>query len=436
MSHLQNYTILKSLGKGTFGKVKLASHKLTGIKVAFKILHQKDTKPEKSRLMRELTIHQKLRHFNIIRLYEVIETVDKIYMVMEYVPNGDFQMFLNKNGKLDEEKARFYFQQLISAVKFCHKKKVAHRDLKLENLMLDENMNIKISDFGLSNFMEDGKFLQTYCGSLNYSAPEILLGTPYNGASVDIWSCGVILYTFLTGMLPFSGSDVRSLFKKIVNGRFDIKPVKYSKPALDLIYKMLDPDPISRINIEQIEEHPWIKQNLPMSLNVLKPKNSYFDSHNKISSYEDIDSEIFETLMKFPEFSNLKIPFELVKNRILNHEKSTFTIAYELLLEAKIKKGSKSLIQDKVLRNNMNLNKNVNNRDKSKANENNKENVFIANRKNLLHNREKRIICKKLSYFFRNLQRIFIYIASSIWKLCTETCEEQVCSLHKKVDTL
>lgn len=164
---------------------------------------------------REIKILRLFMHPHIIRLYEVIETSHDIYVVMEYVKSGELFDYIVEKGRLVEDEARRFFQQIISGVEYCHRNMVVHRDLKPENLLLDSKMNVKIADFGLSNVMRDGHFLKTSCGSPNYAAPEVISGRLYAGPEVDVWSCGVILYALLCGSLPFDDENIPNLFKKI-----------------------------------------------------------------------------------------------------------------------------------------------------------------------------------------------------------------------------
>ena len=189
------------MGIGSFGKVKVAEHILTGHKVAVKILNRKKIKAidMEEKVRREIKILRLFMHPHIIRLYEVLETPHDIYVVMEYVKSGELFDYIVEKGRLGENEARHFFQQIVSGVEYCHRNMVVHRDLKPENLLLDAKSNVKIADFGLSNVMRDGHFLKTSCGSPNYAAPEVISGKLYSGPEVDVWSCGVILYALLCG---------------------------------------------------------------------------------------------------------------------------------------------------------------------------------------------------------------------------------------------
>ncbi|KAI0811932.1 protein kinase SNF1 [Xylaria sp. FL0064] len=257
------YNVIKTLGEGSFGKVKLAVHRSTNQQVALKIIARKKliSRDMVGRVEREIEYLQLLRHPHIIKLYSVIKTPNEIIMVLEYA-GGELFDYIVSHGKLDEQQARRFFQQMICAVEYCHRHKVVHRDLKPENLLLDDQLNVKIADFGLSNIMTDGNFLKTSCGSPNYAAPEVISGKLYAGPEVDVWSCGVILYVLLVGRLPFDDDHIPSLFAKIQRGVFTIP--HWIKPEVaDLIRKMLQTNPVQRATIDDIRQDPWFSKDLP-----------------------------------------------------------------------------------------------------------------------------------------------------------------------------
>ncbi|XP_049395028.1 SNF1-related protein kinase catalytic subunit alpha KIN10-like isoform X2 [Solanum stenotomum] len=270
--YLRNYRVGKTLGHGSFGKVKIAEHLLTGHKVAIKILNRRKMKtPDmEEKLRREIKICRLFVHPHVIRLYEVIETPTDIYVVMEYVKSGELFDYIVEKGRLQEDEARKFFQQIIAGVEYCHRNMVVHRDLKPENLLLDARRNVKIADFGLGNIMRDGHFLKTSCGSPNYAAPEVVSGKLYAGPEVDVWSCGVILYALLCGTLPFDDENIPNLFKKIKSGVYTL-PSHLSPLARDLIPRMLIVDPMKRISVPDIRQHQWFKIHLPRYLAVPPP---------------------------------------------------------------------------------------------------------------------------------------------------------------------
>ncbi|CAL8406293.1 unnamed protein product [Arctogadus glacialis] len=262
-----HYILGDTLGVGTFGKVKVGQHELTKHQVAVKILNRQKIRSLDvvGKIRREIQNLKLFRHPHIIKLYQVISTPTDIFMVMEYVSGGELFDYICKNGKLEEKESRRLFQQIISAVDYCHRHMVVHRDLKPENVLLDAQMNAKIADFGLSNMMSDGEFLRTSCGSPNYAAPEVISGRLYAGPEVDIWSSGVILYALLCGTLPFDDDHVPTLFKKICDGVF-FTPQYLNPAVISLLKHMLQVDPMKRATIKEIREDEWFKEELPKYL--------------------------------------------------------------------------------------------------------------------------------------------------------------------------
>ncbi|PWA67429.1 protein kinase domain-containing protein [Artemisia annua] len=336
------YEVGRTIGEGAFAKVKFAKNTETGESVAIKVLAKSTILKHKmvDQIKREISITKIMRHPNIVRLYEVLSSHAKIYIILEFINGGElFDKIVNKGklsersarsyfqqlidaiaychgkgvyhrdlkpenllldsegklkvsdfglsalpqegvellyttcgtpnyiapevnkGKLSERSARSYFQQLIDAIAYCHGKGVYHRDLKPENLLLDSEGKLKVSDFGLSALPQEGvELLYTTCGTPNYIAPEVLSKKGYDGAAVDIWSCGVILYVLLAGYLPFEDSNLSSLYKKVNAADFSY-PFWFPHNAKSLIDRILDPNPETRIQINGIREHPWFQVN-------------------------------------------------------------------------------------------------------------------------------------------------------------------------------
>ncbi|KAK7304800.1 hypothetical protein VNO77_42689 [Canavalia gladiata] len=266
---LGKYELGRLLGHGTFAKVYHARNLKSGKSVAMKVVGKEKVIKVgmMEQIKREISAMNMVKHPNIVQLHEVMASKSKIYIAMELVRGGEL---FNKiaRGRLREELARLYFQQLISAVDFCHSRGVYHRDLKPENLLLDEEGNLKVTDFGLSTFAEhlrqDG-LLHTTCGTPAYVAPEVIGKKGYDGAKADIWSCGVILYVLLAGFLPFQDENLVNMYKKIYRGDFKCPPW-FSSEARRLITKLLDPNPNTRISISKIMDSSWFKKPVPKSL--------------------------------------------------------------------------------------------------------------------------------------------------------------------------
>ncbi|XP_069163626.1 serine/threonine-protein kinase SIK3 isoform X7 [Procambarus clarkii] len=252
------YEFEKTIGKGNFAVVKLATHKVTQSKVAIKIIDKTKIDADNLRkILREIEILKKLRHPYIIRLYQVMETERMIYLVTEYASCGELFDFVASKGKMNEGDARTKFMQIVAALRYCHKRGIVHRDLKAENLLLDKDLNIKLADFGFSNFYTPGVLLSTWCGSPPYAAPELFEGKEYDGPKADVWSLGVILFVLVCGYLPFDAKTLQTLRSIVVAGKFRI-PYFMSSDCDNLIRKMLQVDPEKRINIERIMQHRWI----------------------------------------------------------------------------------------------------------------------------------------------------------------------------------
>ncbi|XP_075426118.1 serine/threonine-protein kinase MARK2 isoform X6 [Ascaphus truei] len=256
--HIGNYRLLKTIGKGNFAKVKLARHVLTGKEVAVKIIDKTQLNSSSlQKLFREVRIMKVLNHPNIVKLFEVIETEKTLYLVMEYASGGEVFDYLVAHGRMKEKEARAKFRQIVSAVQYCHQKLIVHRDLKAENLLLDSDMNIKIADFGFSNEFTFGNKLDTFCGSPPYAAPELFQGKKYDGPEVDVWSLGVILYTLVSGSLPFDGQNLKELRERVLRGKYRI-PFYMSTDCENLLKKFLILNPSKRGTLEQIMRDRWM----------------------------------------------------------------------------------------------------------------------------------------------------------------------------------
>ncbi|KAF9105479.1 hypothetical protein BGX29_012150 [Mortierella sp. GBA35] len=248
-----NYHLGQLVGQGTYGKVKLATHALTGQQVAIKIV----AKSHAAIITREIYHWRCLTHPYIAHLHEVLTTESKIYLVTEYCPKGELLEALIRDGRCKPSLAKRWFRQICLAIQYCHSRKIVHRDLKLENILLDSQNNIKLIDFGFTRECESKKLLESYCGSAAYTAPEIIVGKKYSGPEADIWSLGVILYTLLAGYLPFDDDNESVVQDKIVDLDYEMPSELFCKDAQDLIQSILKEDPKERFSIEQILAHSW-----------------------------------------------------------------------------------------------------------------------------------------------------------------------------------
>eukprot|EP01029_Cantina_marsupialis_P032171 TRINITY_DN95_c1_g1_i1.p1 TRINITY_DN95_c1_g1~~TRINITY_DN95_c1_g1_i1.p1 ORF type:complete len:425 (+),score=151.26 TRINITY_DN95_c1_g1_i1:102-1376(+) len=257
------YYIGKTLGEGSFGKVKLGQHRDTNERVAIKVL-EKDKIAKLNmgaQIKKEISMMKLVNHPNVVQLKGVLVSRTKIFIVLELVTGGELFDKIVAAGRFDEDTARFYFRQLVGGVHYCHTQGVCHRDLKPENLLLDGNGDLKITDFGLSSMYkgEDSDrvtLLHTTCGTPNYVAPEVLDGKGYDGRAADVWSCGVILFVLLAGFLPFDEPTMAALFRKIKKAEFSYP--KWFKPEIrDLLDTILVTDPTKRLTLGELRKHPW-----------------------------------------------------------------------------------------------------------------------------------------------------------------------------------
>ncbi|KAI4355823.1 hypothetical protein L6164_004560 [Bauhinia variegata] len=288
------YEMGRQLGQGNFAKVYYGRNLVTNESVAIKVIKKDNLKKERlvNQIKREVSVMRLVRHPHIVELKEVMATKGKIFLVMEYVKGGELFSKVAK-GKMKEDVARKYFQQLISAVDFCHSRGVTHRDLKPENLLLDENEDLKVSDFGLSALPEQRRsdgMLVTPCGTPAYVAPEVLKKKGYDGSKADIWSCGVILYALLSGYLPFQGDNIMKIYRKAFKAEYEF-PAWISPEARNLISNLLVADPEKRYSIPDIMKDPWFQ------IGFLRPiafsmKESAFEDNIDLNDEEHKEEEV------------------------------------------------------------------------------------------------------------------------------------------------
>ncbi|KAJ4912262.1 CBL-interacting serine/threonine-protein kinase 4 [Raphanus sativus] len=264
---LGKYELGRLLGSGSFAKVHVARSLQTDQLVAVKIIDKKRTANAgmEPRILREIEAMRRLQHHpNVLKIHEVMATKTKIYLVMELAAGGEIYTKIRGSGRLDEPEARRYFQQLVLALTFCHREGISHRDVKPQNLLLDRDGNLKVSDFGLSALPEDRRsngMLHTACGTPAYTAPEVIRQRPYDGAKADSWSCGIFLYVLLACYPPFDDSHIVVMYRKIQRREYKF-PSWFSKPARSIIYRLLDPNPATRMSIEAVTKTKWFKKSL------------------------------------------------------------------------------------------------------------------------------------------------------------------------------
>lgn len=320
--HVGSYELGKTLGNGSFGKVKLGTNVFTKEKVAIKLFkHRKFTSAQRiESSKREVEIMKLLSHPNIVKLLDVVEKPEEgiTYLVVEYVAGGELFDYIVAQGRVKERESRQLFRQVVSAVEYCHANLIVHRDLKPENVLLDAEGNVKISDFGLSNMIEPGKLLDSFCGSPLYAAPEILTAERYVGPPVDVWSMGVILYALLCGHLPWNGESQAEISHNSIKGNYD-EPEYLSPSVRDLVRKMLNPNPKERLTISEIRLHPWVNDGFT------EPPPSLMTIRQPVF---EVREEILEQVVSLGFKNN-----DEVRKKILENERCQVVALYHLLLD-------------------------------------------------------------------------------------------------------
>ncbi|CAI2355162.1 unnamed protein product [Caenorhabditis sp. 36 PRJEB53466] len=344
--HVGKYKLLKTIGKGNFAKVKLAKHVITGHEVAIKIIDKTALNPSSlQKLFREVKIMKQLDHPNIVKLYQVMETEQTLYLVLEYASGGEVFDYLVAHGRMKEKEARAKFRQIVSAVQYLHSKNIIHRDLKAENLLLDQDMNIKIADFGFSNTFSLGNKLDTFCGSPPYAAPELFSGKKYDGPEVDVWSLGVILYTLVSGSLPFDGQNLKELRERVLRGKYRI-PFYMSTDCENLLKKFLVINPQRRSSLDNIMKDRWMNvgyEDDELKPYIEPPKDQIDEARiekliqifqlgfNKAAILESVEKEKFE---------DIHATYLLLGERKSDMDASEITMAQSLLSHSSINVSS------------------------------------------------------------------------------------------------
>jgi len=333
-----SYILDKTLGVGATGKVKLAKHSRTKEKVGVKII-KKDLfydKPSlRLKIQREISVMKLMFHPHVIKIYDVLEDSKYLFLIIEYASKGELFNYLVEKRKLENREALKFFHEIISGLEYCHKHRICHRDLKLENILLDMKLQIKIADFGMASLSIPNIMLKTFCGSPHYASPEVVSNEPYNGIKADIWSCGIILYALVVGKLPYDeeNDNMRKLFNKI---RFEPPriPRIIHPDCRDLIRALLTINPQKRITIDKIKKHPWYKSSpLPESCRISIQNLSFASVQNPISNPD-------------PEIISFLLPLQLVKDKktlcgILSTKKPSFLrVLYRQLEWRKMKMDS------------------------------------------------------------------------------------------------
>ena len=376
-----NYILNEQIGIGTFSKVTKAIHTLTGEKVAVKILDKSKIKDniDIERISREIEILKSISHPNICQLYESNSTIHNFYLIMEYIEGGDLCDYINRNISLNEHISCHFFRQLISVIEYLYEMGITHRDIKPENILLDvSHQNIKVIDFGLSNYCADSELLKSACGSPCFASPEMLSGQPYNGITTDIWSSGIVLYSMLVGTLPFDDQELNALYDQIKIGTFYI-PSTLSLEAIDFLKKILQVEPNKRMNIFQIKEHPWFnieKNKLYKGIDLTVETFPYNEEliEYVIKRYFENDTDLnknnFIKMIQYHACNQYTATYYLTEKNWTKHEDEDDNLNCDKKKE--VINSLKNIIKSKKFQNNDNNenknNKILNNKEKVKSN--------------------------------------------------------------------
>ena len=329
IKQIGDYSLGAELGSGAFGKVVLGKHILTNELVAIKILDKmilNNTPDDYQSVKQEINILKSVKHKHIVQLYEVLQTPRHIYIIMEYCEGKDLLDYILTKNKLSEEESLKFFQQLINALFYLHSQNIAHRDIKIDNMLLDRNRDLKLVDFGLSTKYPDDNLLDQPCGTVVYAAPEVLQGKEYHGMLADVWSSGIVLYGMLSGYLPFGEANDEINRQNIIMGKIKF-PSYFSDKAKDLLIHMLDLDPMTRYTLQEIRNHPWF------NLVEYKLIPGIIIGYNKIP----IDEHILNLCVTF------NCDKEKVKESIINNKYNSNSALYYLLIKKFQKKGFTSV---------------------------------------------------------------------------------------------
>ncbi|ORX91524.1 Pkinase-domain-containing protein [Basidiobolus meristosporus CBS 931.73] len=325
---INNYQLIKTLGSGSMGKVKLGLHSTIGEKVAIKIIPRTSSDGKKRskkenrevRVVREAAIMSLLNHPNIVKMKEVVVRPSHYYLIMEYISGGQLLDYIISHGKLKEKHARRFIRQIISAIDYCHQNSIVHRDLKIENILIASDGSIKIIDFGLSNLFSPQSQLSTFCGSLYFAAPELLSAKAYTGPEVDIWSIGIILYVLVCGQVPFDDQNQPALHAKIKRGRINY-PSWLSAECKHLISRMLNTKPSDRATMTEILRHPWISKGYD------GPPNSYVPYRTPLQLPLDMDIVRGMAGFELGDESHIKEELEnLISSEAYQNQKSQTSV--------------------------------------------------------------------------------------------------------------
>ena len=390
LKQIGNYQLGQEIGSGAFGKVLLGKHITTGEKVAIKILDKiklSKTPDDYQLVKQELSILKIVKHKYIVRLFEILETSRYIFIVMEYCEGGDIMNYIISKGRLSENESLKFFHQLINALFYLHSQSIAHRDVKIDNLLLDSNKDLKLIDFGLSTKYKEDELLNQPCGTIVYAAPEVLDYKDYHGMLADVWSCGIVLYGMLSGFLPFGDSDDEINKKMVLSGKIKM-PNFFSEGAINLLKHMLDINPLTRFTLDDIMEHPWfnkIKYNITPGIIV---------GVNRIP----VDEKIVDLCVAY------NLDKDKVRNSVIKNKFNTESAVYYLLVQ-KMKKMGQDSVSDLCSRDYIkymfNESNDILNNDRENKKNKNEDNIDEKKEKQITKQKNKIKILSELKKYYK-----------------------------------
>ena len=390
LKQIGNYQLGQEIGSGAFGKVLLGKHITTDEKVAIKILDKiklSKTPDDYQLVKQELSILKIVKHKYIVRLFEILETSRYIFIVMEYCEGGDIMNYIISKGRLSENESLKFFHQLINALFYLHSQSIAHRDVKIDNLLLDSNKDLKLIDFGLSTKYKEDELLNQPCGTIVYAAPEVLDYKDYHGMLADVWSCGIVLYGMLSGFLPFGDSDDEINKKMVLSGKIKM-PNFFSEGAINLLKHMLDINPLTRFTLDDIMEHPWfnkIKYNITPGIIV---------GVNRIP----VDEKIVDLCVAY------NLDKDKVRNSVIKNKFNTESAVYYLLVQ-KMKKMGQDSVSDLCSRDYikymLNESDDILNNDRENKKNKNEDNIDEKKEKQITKQKNKIKILSELKKYYK-----------------------------------
>ena len=299
-SSINGYIIEQFIGKGAYGIVFTARKIITNTQFAIKIIPKSKIKSEKEiqRFMQEVKTLSTFKCSSIVQMHDFFDDLLNYYLVLDLCEGGELYDYLIVNDKVSERTAATIFKQIVTAIKYSHDHNIAHRDIKLQNILITQFPLVKVCDFGLCGFMKnDNELFSSFCGSTQYLAPECLKREDYDGKKSDIWSMGIVLYTMLVGKPPWEGTSLPLLLKKMLTEKIEFPPT-ISKECKNLLSIMLATNPLQRATMDEIVNHPWLKHVIIPELSIPKPEPPHSCSRQMLSNRSNLPHQFSEEVLQ------------------------------------------------------------------------------------------------------------------------------------------